>query len=184
MHKKVEHFQALLLDAKKFEAEDSQAGIEPNDLTGETSLARVTWATRMIKAQHDSIDRLLVDLKQSMNAVCFILTLLRSLAYPFFQLFQLRSIEQNELAIVSDSQNKAILVFTGVTIVFLPLSFFTSYYGMNLRGIIDSGLTQGYFWRVCGSIAFAIVMIVALGAFRHRLKRALNPRRMRQFSMV
>jgi Mg2+ and Co2+ transporter CorA len=101
-----------------------------------------------------------------------------------FQLFQLRSIEQNELAIVSDSQNKAILVFTGVTIVFLPLSFFTSYYGMNLKGIIDTGLTQGYFWRVCGSIAFAIVLVIAFGAFRHRLKRALNPRRMRDMNSM
>ena len=69
MQKKVEHFGTLLQDVKKFEAEDSQAGIEPNYPDGETSLARVTWAARMIKAQHDSIDRLLLDLKQSMNAV-------------------------------------------------------------------------------------------------------------------
>lgn len=41
------------------------------------------------------------------------------------QLFQLRTIEQNELAIIADSNNKAILVFTVVTIIFLPLSFFT-----------------------------------------------------------
>lgn len=41
------------------------------------------------------------------------------------QLFQLRTIEQNELAIIAESNNKAILVFTVVTIIFLPLSFFT-----------------------------------------------------------
>lgn len=69
MQKKVEHFGTLLQDVKKFEAEDNEAGIEPNYPAGETSLARVTWAARMIKAQHDSIDRLLIDLKQSMNAV-------------------------------------------------------------------------------------------------------------------
>ena len=69
MQKKVEHFGTLLQDVKKFEAEDTEAGIEPNYPAGETSLARVTWAARMIKAQHDSIDRLLIDLKQSMNAV-------------------------------------------------------------------------------------------------------------------
>lgn len=69
MQKKVEHFGALLQDVKKFEAEDSQAGLEPNYPAGETSPARVSWAARMIKAQHDSIDRLLLDLKQSMNAV-------------------------------------------------------------------------------------------------------------------
>lgn len=71
MQKKVEHFRALFLDAEKFETEDSQAGLEPNRIDGETSPARVTWALKMVKAQHDSIDRLLLDLKQSMNAVRF-----------------------------------------------------------------------------------------------------------------
>jgi hypothetical protein len=55
---------------------------------------------------------------------------------------------------------------------------------MNMKGIIDTTLSVGYFWRVCGSAAFAIVLIIALGAFRHRLKRLLNPRRIRQVSMV
>lgn len=100
------------------------------------------------------------------------------------QLFQLRSIEQNELAIVSDSQNKAILVFTGVTIVFLPLSFFTSYYGMNLAGIVNTAKTETYFWTVCGTAAILIVLLVAFGAFRHRLKRLLNPRRLQNLSVV
>ena len=90
------------------------------------------------------------------------------------QLFQLRSIEQNDMAIVSDSQNKAILVFTGVTIVFLPLSFFTSYFGMNLSGVVNTAKTEKYFWKVCGSVAFAIVLFVTLGAFRHNLRRVLR----------
>ena len=33
--------------------------------------------------------------------------------------------EQNEPAVIAESNNKAILVFTIVTIIFLPLSFFT-----------------------------------------------------------
>ena len=94
----------------------------------------------------------------------------------FLQLFQLRSIEQNELAIVSDSQNKAILVFTIVTVVFLPLSFFTSYYGMNLTGIVNTTRTEGFFWKVCGSVAFFVVLFTALGAFRHKLKVLLRHR--------
>lgn len=102
----------------------------------------------------------------------------------FDQLFQLRSIEQNELAIVNDSQNKAIFVFTGVTIVFLPLSFFTSYYGMNLAGIVETSKTEIFFWKVCGTAALLIVLIVALGAFRHRLRRLFNPHRFHYHSMV
>lgn len=167
LHKKLELFQALLLDAKKFEVEDFRARNEPNNATGESSQERVVWALGMVKAQHDCFERLLIDLKQSMNA-----------------LFQLRSIEQNELAIVNDSQNKAIFVFTGVTIVFLPLSFFTSYYGMNLSGIVGTSKTEAFFWKICGTAGFLIVLIVALGAFRHRLRRLFNPHRFHYQSMV
>lgn len=72
LNKKVELFQALLLDAKKFEAQDFQTRNEPNNATGESSQERVVWALRMVKAQHDCFDRLLIDLKQSMNAVSFL----------------------------------------------------------------------------------------------------------------
>ena len=74
-----------------------------------------------------------------------------------YQLFQLRSIQQNELAIIAESNNKAILVFTVVTVIFLPLSFFTSYFGMNLQGIVNSNKTERYFWSVCGTVALTVV---------------------------
>ena len=91
------------------------------------------------------------------------------------QLFQLRSIEQNELAIMADNQNKAIFVFTAVTIVFLPLSFFTSYFGMNLKGIMDTDRTEAGFWRMCGTISFCIVLLVVLWSFRYRIVKRLSP---------
>jgi Mg2+ and Co2+ transporter CorA len=89
------------------------------------------------------------------------------------QLFQLRSIEQNELAIVADSQNKAILVFTGVTIIFLPLSFFTSYYGMNLQGIVGTQKNEAFFWKVCGTVAFLVILFIVVYAFRNKLRGKL-----------
>lgn len=156
LRKKVDLFKIMQQDVKKFEMEDHRAR-KPFNPDGEPSPERLVWAMNMVKAQHDCFERLLIDLKQSMDA-----------------LFQLRSIEQNELAIVSDSQNKAILVFTGVTIVFLPLSFFTSYYGMNLTGIVGTAKDESYFWKLCGSIAFFIVLFVALGAFRHRFKTLIR----------
>ena len=79
--------------------------------------------------------------------------------------------EQNELAIMADNKNKAIFVFTAVTIVFLPLSFFTSYYGMNLQGIQNTQRTEAYFWKVCGSSAFGIIFLVCLFAFRHHISQ-------------
>ena len=69
LQKKVGLFQALLLDVKKFELEDSQARNEPNYAKAESSQERVVWALGMVKTQHDCFERLLVDLKQSMNAV-------------------------------------------------------------------------------------------------------------------
>ena len=85
------------------------------------------------------------------------------------KLFQLRTIEQNELAIIAESNNKAILIFTVVTIIFLPLSFFTSYFGMNLRVIIDTERTERYFWAVCGSATIIVVSLTVLFSFKQRL---------------
>jgi Mg2+ and Co2+ transporter CorA len=70
-------------------------------------------------------------------------------------------------------------VFTGVTIIFLPLSFFTSYFGMNLKGIASTSKTEGYFWEVCGSVGFAIVVLTCLYAFRQAIGEALWTKRRR-----
>ncbi|KAL8853448.1 MAG: hypothetical protein Q9221_001765 [Calogaya cf. arnoldii] len=153
-------FKSMQQDIRKFEQEDNRARRTPDYQQGESMHERVKWALTMVKERHDTFERLLTEAKQSMEA-----------------LFQLRSIEQNELAIVSDSQNKAVLIFTGVTIVFLPLSFFTSYYGMNLSTIVDTPRTEGYFWRLCGSAALFIVLVVTLGASRHWLKQIWKGRR-------
>ncbi|KAL8962656.1 MAG: hypothetical protein Q9193_000974 [Seirophora villosa] len=151
--KQVDLFKGMQQDVRKFETEDNRSRRSPDNSSGESMTERIKWALTLVKGRHDAVEKLLIDAKQSMEA-----------------LFQLRSIEQNELAIISDSQNKAIFLFTGVTIVFLPLSFFTSYYGMNLSTIVDTPRTEGYFWRLCGSIAFFIVVVVTLGALRHHLR--------------
>ncbi|KAL8705938.1 MAG: hypothetical protein Q9201_000993 [Fulgogasparrea decipioides] len=158
--KQVDLFKGMQQDVRKFESEDNRARRSPDNPQGESMHERVKWALTLVKTRHDRFENLLIDARQSMEA-----------------LFQLRSIEQNELAIVSDSQNKAVLIFTGVTIVFLPLSFFTSYYGMNLSNIANTDKTEEYFWKLCGSIAFFIVLFVTLGASRHYLKQLWKGRR-------
>jgi Mg2+ and Co2+ transporter CorA len=84
---------------------------------------------------------------------------------------QIRTIEQNELAIIRDVQERAIRLVTGVTIIFLPLSFCTSYFGMNLQGIVGTSRSEGYFWYVCGTTALGIIVVVILYALRHRIKQ-------------
>ena len=181
LQKTVELFKVMQLDVKKFETEDNRYRKTPDNAEGESSLQRLIWATNTVKYQHECFERLLIDLKQSMDAVSLSEPIFISISanVPFSQLFQLRSIEQNELAIVSDSQNKAILVFTIVTVIFLPLSFFTSYYGMNLNGVVNTTKTEDFFWKVCGSIAIFVVLVTALGAFRHKLKVLLRHRMMK-----
>ncbi|KAL9102673.1 MAG: hypothetical protein Q9163_002195 [Psora crenata] len=188
LQKKADLFKVMGLDVVKFETQDLESGKEPDNSQGESSLDRVSWAENHAQHQHECFERLLIDLKQSLDAVSeyfptnTLTLLLRFRAMSnanecaFSQLFQLRSIEQNDMAIVSDSQNKAILIFTGVTIVFLPLSFFTSYFGMNVRGIANTDKTETYFWKVCGTVAFLIVLLVTLGAFKHNLRRLLRQR--------
>jgi Mg2+ and Co2+ transporter CorA len=72
---------------------------------------------------------------------------------------------------MADNKNEAIFIFTSVTIVFLPLSSFTSYYGMNLQGMAGSSKTDAYFWKVGETSSFAIVLIVCLYAFRHHIRQ-------------
>jgi Mg2+ and Co2+ transporter CorA len=71
---------------------------------------------------------------------------------------------------MADTQNKAIFVFTAFTIVFLLLSFFTSYFGMNLQGVVNTNRTEADFWKLCGSVSFGIILVVSLAAFRHRIR--------------
>ncbi|KAF1948666.1 hypothetical protein CC80DRAFT_540815 [Byssothecium circinans] len=55
-----------------------------------------------------------------------------------------------------EDHGKAILVFTVVTIIFLPLSFITSFLGMNTSDIRDMDNTQSLFW----SIALPLTTVV------------------------
>ncbi|KAH6633252.1 hypothetical protein C7974DRAFT_375359 [Boeremia exigua] len=56
-----------------------------------------------------------------------------------------------------EDHGKAILVFTIVTIIFLPLSFISSFFGMNFSDIRDMEKTQRLFWLVAGCLTVATV---------------------------
>ncbi|KAL9045450.1 MAG: hypothetical protein Q9214_001504 [Letrouitia sp. 1 TL-2023] len=114
--------------------------------------ARIDWARRIVDENSKRLPATMSELKSSLDV-----------------LFQLRTIEQNELAVIAESNNRAILVFTVVTVVFLPLSFFTSYYGMNLKGVIDTDRGQDYFWTICGTVTATVVAFTIVVGFRTRL---------------
>jgi Mg2+ and Co2+ transporter CorA len=64
-----------------------------------------------------------------------------------------------------EDHGKAILVFTIVTIVFLPLSFISSFFGMNFSDIRDMEQTQRLFWIVAGSLTVGTVAFSVFLAF-------------------
>ncbi len=72
--------------------------------------------------------------------------------------------QQQSLAIdearSSRVQSRSVIIFTAVTIIFLPLSFFTSYFGMNLTDIVKSTHTSKYFWVTAGPVSGSIVIAI------------------------
>lgn len=64
-----------------------------------------------------------------------------------------------------EDHGKAILVFTIVTMIFLPLSFISSFFGMNFSDIRDMEQTQRMFWIVAGSLTVGVVALSLFMAF-------------------
>ena len=93
-------------------------------------------------------------------------------------LLQFRVLEQQELTVSqshlatqqrslaidearsSRVQSRSVMIFTAITIIFLPLSFFTSYFGMNLTDIVNTAHTSSYFWVVAGPVSGIIVIAI------------------------
>ena len=70
LQKKVELFKVMQLDVKTFETEDDQwSRFSAKNAKGESSVQRLVWAMNAVKYQHECFERLLIDLKQSMDAV-------------------------------------------------------------------------------------------------------------------
>lgn len=65
-----------------------------------------------------------------------------------------------------EDHGKAILVFTVVTIIFLPLNFVSSFFGINTSDIRDMAATQSLFWAVAVSVTTGVVGASILLAFK------------------
>lgn len=93
-------------------------------------------------------------------------------------LLQFRVLEQQELTVTqshlatqqrslaidearsSRVQSRSVLIFTAITIIFLPLSFFTSYFGMNFTDVVNTAHTSRYFWLITGPVSGIIVIAI------------------------
>jgi hypothetical protein len=85
---------------------------------------------------------------------------------------------RHNIAIVEEGDSKAILIFTLVTIVFLPLSFVSSVFGMNTVDVRDMASTQKLFWVVALPVTAVVGGMSLLAAYggssRHISMRALK----------
>ncbi len=76
-----------------------------------------------------------------------------------------RFLAAQSISIKAESNNKAIIVFTVTTIIFLPLSFVTSYLGMNTRDLRNMQSSQTLFWAIGAPVAFVVLSAAILAAF-------------------
>ncbi|KAJ6102931.1 hypothetical protein N7486_005358 [Penicillium sp. IBT 16267x] len=91
------------------------------------------------------------------------------------QIGSLATQTRNGVDVRQEDQGKTILVFTIVTVVFTPLSFVTSYLGMNTNDIRNMTSSQSLFWAVSVPLTVAIIATVLVVAFQvERLREALN----------
>ncbi|MCJ1465838.1 hypothetical protein MMC07_004457 [Pseudocyphellaria aurata] len=70
-----------------------------------------------------------------------------------------------------EDNGKAIMVFTIVTVIFLPLSFVSSYFGMNTADVRNLELNQWIFWAVGGGTTIMVAAVVLAIAFQGTLWR-------------
>ena len=76
-----------------------------------------------------------------------------------------RFLAAQSISLKAESNNKAIIVFTVVTIIFLPLSFVTSYLGMNTSDLRNMQSGQALFWAIGAPVAFVVLSAALLAAF-------------------
>lgn len=97
----------------------------------------------------DNLQRELVDLEQLRDNT-------NALIVRTIQLVNIR-LEDN---------GKSILVFTVVTILFMPLNFVASFFGMNVSDIRTLNQTQSLFWTVAVCVTVGVAALSILIAFQ------------------
>ena len=91
-----------------------------------------------------------------------------------------RFLAAQSISLKAESNNKAIIVFTVVTIVFLPMSFVTSYLGMNTNDIRNMQHTQTLFWAIGAPVAVVVLGAAIFAAFYGTLTQRITGRAWRE----
>ncbi|KAG7061867.1 mg2+ transporter [Colletotrichum scovillei] len=78
----------------------------------------------------------------------------------------LRDETKQRIEILDEGHGKAIRVFTIVTLFFLPLSFVTSFFGMNTTDIRDTDYDQKIFWISALPVTFGVIGLAFLYGYK------------------
>ncbi|KAF2493392.1 hypothetical protein BU16DRAFT_541088 [Lophium mytilinum] len=116
---------------------------------------RATYRQYSFSTLTDPISQLLENLQREYVDLCDLRENSNALINRTIQLVNIRL----------EDHGKAILVFTIVTIIFLPLSFVSSFFGMNFSDIRNMDSTQGLFWIISGALTVGTVGFAIFLAF-------------------
>ncbi|KAK1486190.1 hypothetical protein CABS01_13407 [Colletotrichum abscissum] len=78
----------------------------------------------------------------------------------------LRDETKQRIEVLDEGHGKAIRVFTIVTLFFLPLSFVTSFFGMNTTDIRDTNYDQKIFWISALPVTFGVIGLAFLYGYK------------------
>lgn len=119
-----------------------------------TSLDPKTFSTPSItrKLRYNfeckAIDRILTKLREQTKNCDELVERVKSLSIQNVQLVET----------FQDDNSKAIFVFTIVTVLFLPMSFVASFFGMNVIGVSATTTPLKHFWTIALPLTFGIVI--------------------------
>ena len=98
---------------------------------------------------------------------------------------QLAKTTKERVEVQQEDHGKAILVFTIVTITFLPLSFVSSLFGMNTSDIRSLQSGQWLFWAVALPLTVSVVALASFIGYRgERIRETLSRVKTQQRSRV
>ncbi len=81
---------------------------------------------------------------------------------------------------ISANQNETMKQLTAATIMFLPLTFITGYFGMNLTEFPSLENNEAFFWSIAGPIAAATALLLMRGKIRGWVWRAYRRRKFKK----